>query len=121
VGGSFDIRPAVALVAEVIPAWVNGRPFGIQKKIPRPAFTFGFTNSPGTTVSQRAGTRLLSSVVRRKFRPVSAQTAKRGLARISPLLRNFVSVPGLPLPRSLLARICASYLGHPGGRNGGVC
>jgi hypothetical protein len=31
--------------------------FGIQKKILRHAFTFGFTNSPGTTVSQRAGTR----------------------------------------------------------------
>jgi hypothetical protein len=28
--------------------------------------------------------------------PVSTQTAKRGQARISPLLRNFVPVPGLP-------------------------
>lgn len=66
VGGALDIRPTVALVAEVIPTVVNGsllgihRPpfsFGIQKKIFRHAFTFGFTTSPGTTVSQRAGTR----------------------------------------------------------------
>jgi len=66
VGGALDIRPTVALVAEVIPTVVNGRPldihrpaysFGIQKKIWRHAFTLGFTNSPGTTVSQRAGTR----------------------------------------------------------------
>jgi uncharacterized beta barrel domain-containing protein DUF5777 len=66
VGGAFDIRPTVALIAEVIPTLVNGtelgihRPaysFGIQKKIWRHAFTFGFSNSPGTTVSQRAGTR----------------------------------------------------------------
>jgi mono/diheme cytochrome c family protein len=65
VGGALDIRPTVALVAEVIPTVYNGRPlgihrpaysFGIQKKIWRHAFTFGFTNSPGTTVSQRAGT-----------------------------------------------------------------
>lgn len=65
VGGAVDIRPTVALVAEVIPTVYNGRPlgihrpaysFGIQKKIWRHAFTFGFTNSPGTTVSQRAGT-----------------------------------------------------------------
>lgn len=65
-GGAFDIRPTVALVAEVIPTVVNGRPlgihrpaysFGIQKKIWRHSFTFGFTTSPGTTVSQRAGTR----------------------------------------------------------------
>ena len=65
-GGVVDIRPTVALVAEAIPTFVNGRPlgihrpamaFGIQKKIWRHAFTFGFTNSPGTTVSQRAGTR----------------------------------------------------------------
>jgi len=74
VGGSVDIRPTVALLAEVIPTLVNGnchetgcvdlgihRPayaFGIQKKIWRHAFTFGFTNSPGTTVSQRAGSRV---------------------------------------------------------------
>jgi len=65
-GGAFDIRPTVALVAEVIPTLMNGRPlgihrpaysFGIQKKIWRHAFTLGFTQSPGTTVSQRAGTR----------------------------------------------------------------
>jgi len=31
--------------------------FGIQKKIYRHAFTLGLMNSPGTTVSQRAGTR----------------------------------------------------------------
>jgi Membrane bound beta barrel domain (DUF5777) len=66
VGVALDIRPSVALVAEVIPTLVNGRAmgihrpaysFGIQKKIFRHAFTFGFSNSPGTTVSQRAGTR----------------------------------------------------------------
>ena len=65
-GGSVDIRPTVALVAEVIPTFVNGRDlgihrpaysFGIQKKIFRHAFTFGFSNSPGTTVSQRSATR----------------------------------------------------------------
>src|SRR5579883_1011517 len=64
-GLAIDIRPTVALLAEVIPTLVNGeelgihRPaysFGIQKKIYRHAFTLGFTNSPGTTVSQRAGT-----------------------------------------------------------------
>ncbi len=66
VAAAVDIRPTVALVAEGIPTLVNGtelgihRPayaFGIQKKIWRHAFTFGFTNAPGTTVSQRAGTR----------------------------------------------------------------
>lgn len=66
VGGALDVRPTVALVAEVIPTLVNGRPlgihrpayaFGIQKKIWRHAFTFGFSNSPGTTVSQRGATR----------------------------------------------------------------
>lgn len=66
VGGALDIRPSVALVGEIIPTLTNGqslgihRPaysFGIQKKIWRHAFTFGFSNSPGTTVSQRAGTR----------------------------------------------------------------
>ena len=64
-GGAIDIRPTVALVAEVIPTLVNGpelgihRPpysFGIQKKIFRHAFTFGFTTGPGTAVAQRAGT-----------------------------------------------------------------
>jgi mono/diheme cytochrome c family protein len=66
VGGALDIRPTVALIAEVIPTLANGaaldihRPpfgFGIQKKIWRHAFTFGFTTGPGTTVSQRAGSR----------------------------------------------------------------
>jgi mono/diheme cytochrome c family protein len=65
-GLAVDVRPTVALLAEVIPTVVNGsdlgihRPaysFGIQKKIYRHAFTFGFSTSPGTTVSQRAGTR----------------------------------------------------------------
>lgn len=65
-GAALDIRPTVALVAEVIPTLVNGRPldihrpaysFGIQKKIWRHSFTFGFNTSPGTTVAQRAGTR----------------------------------------------------------------
>jgi len=65
VGLAIDIRPTVALLAEVIPTVENGtelgihRPpfaFAIQKKIYRHAFTFGFTTSPGTTVSQRAGT-----------------------------------------------------------------
>lgn len=66
VAAAVDVRPTVALVAEAIPTLANGtdlgihRPayaFGIQKKIWRHAFTFGFTNSPGTSVSQRAGTR----------------------------------------------------------------
>jgi len=65
VAGAFDIRPTVALIAEVNPTIVGGRDlgihrpayaFGIQKKIWRHAFTFGFTNSPGTTVAQRSGT-----------------------------------------------------------------
>ena len=65
VGLAIDIRPTVALVAEVTPTLVGGaelgihRPamgYGIQKKIFRHAFTFGVTNSPGVTVSQRAGT-----------------------------------------------------------------
>ncbi len=65
IGGAIDIRPTTALIAEVIPTLYNGRPlgihrpaysFGIQKKIWRHAFTFGFSNSPGTTVSQRSGT-----------------------------------------------------------------
>lgn len=66
VGGAFDIRPSVAIVAEVIPTLANGpemgihRPaysIGIQKRLWRHAFTFGVTNGPGTTVAQRAGTR----------------------------------------------------------------
>ncbi len=65
-GGALDVRPTIALVAEVTPTLVNGRPlgihrpaysFGIQKKLFRHAFTFGFTNAPGTTVSQRTATR----------------------------------------------------------------
>lgn len=65
-GGALDIRPTVALVAEIIPTLFNSgelgihRPaysFGIQKKLWRHAFTLALTNSPGTTVSQRAGTR----------------------------------------------------------------
>jgi cytochrome c553 len=66
VGAAYDIRPTVALIAEVIPTVMNAselgihRPayaFGIQKKIFRHAFTLGLTTSPGVTVSQRAGTR----------------------------------------------------------------
>ncbi len=62
---SVDIRPTVALVAEVTPTLVNGRElgihrpefgFGIQKKIWRHAFTLGFGNNPATIVSQRAAT-----------------------------------------------------------------
>ena len=65
VGAALDVRPTVALVAEVIPTLVNGAPlgihrpassFGVQKKIWRHSFTFGFTSSPATTVSQRAAT-----------------------------------------------------------------
>jgi cytochrome c553 len=66
IGAAVDIRPTVALVGEVIPTLFNAselgihRPaysFGMQKKIYRHAFTLGFTNSPGVTISQRAGTR----------------------------------------------------------------
>ncbi len=66
VGLALDIRPTVALIAEVNPTLANAedlgihRPpysFAIQKKIWRHAFTFGFTTAPGTTVAQRAGTR----------------------------------------------------------------
>jgi hypothetical protein len=65
-GAAVDIRPTVALVAEIIPTIANGeelgihRPpfsFGIQKKIYHHAFTFGFTTAPGTTTSQRIATR----------------------------------------------------------------
>jgi mono/diheme cytochrome c family protein len=64
-GGAVDVRPTVALIAEFTPTFVNGthlgihRPayaFGIQKKLLRHAFTFGFTNAPGVTASQRAST-----------------------------------------------------------------
>ncbi len=66
IGAAYDIRPTVALIAEVIPTVLNAselgihRPaysFGIQKKLFRHAFTLGLTTSPGVTVSQRAGTR----------------------------------------------------------------
>ncbi len=62
---AVDVRPTVALVAEADPTLANGTElgihrsafaFGIKKKIWRHAFTFGFTNSPGTTTSQRSGT-----------------------------------------------------------------
>ena len=65
IGVAIDIRPTVALLAEVIPTVVGGPELGIhrppfslaiQKKLYRHAFTFGVTTSPGTTVSQRAGT-----------------------------------------------------------------
>ncbi len=65
IGLAVDIRPTVALIAETIPTVMNGTQLGIhrppfslaiQKKLYRHAFTFGFTTSPGTTVSQRAGT-----------------------------------------------------------------
>ncbi len=65
-GGIWDFRPTVGLLAEVMPTLANAselgihRPafgFGIQKRILRHAFTLGFSNSPGTIVSQRAGTR----------------------------------------------------------------
>jgi mono/diheme cytochrome c family protein len=65
VGLAIDIRPTVALVAEMTPTLVGGaelgihRPamgYGIQKKIFRHAFTFGVSNGPGVTISQRAGT-----------------------------------------------------------------
>lgn len=54
-GHTFDDRPTVSLVAEVIPTPVNGEPLGIhrpayasgvQKKIWRDAFSFGFMNGP---------------------------------------------------------------------------
>jgi mono/diheme cytochrome c family protein len=66
VGLAVDVRPTVALVAEVIPTAVNGdklgihRPvfsFGVKKKIWRHAFTIGFTQGPGVTISQRSGSR----------------------------------------------------------------
>jgi Membrane bound beta barrel domain (DUF5777) len=65
VAAAVDIRPTVALVAEANPTLANGPElgihrsafaFGIKKKIWRHAFTFGFTNSPGTTTAQRSGT-----------------------------------------------------------------
>jgi hypothetical protein len=74
IGGSLDIRPTVALVAEVIPTLAGGRElgihrppyaFGIQKKLFRHAFTFGFTTGPGTTAAQRAGTR--ATLINREY------------------------------------------------------
>jgi len=65
-GLAVDIRPTVALIAEATPTLVGARAlaihrpeysFGIQKKIWRHAFTFAFSNGPGSIVSQRAGTR----------------------------------------------------------------
>jgi hypothetical protein len=62
VGLAVDVRPTVALLFEVDPTAVGGPEvgihhapysFGIQKKIWRHAFTFGFTNSPGVTDAQR--------------------------------------------------------------------
>ena len=55
IGETFDDRPTVSLLAEVIPTTVNGEPLGIhrpayasgvQKKIWRDAFSFGFMNGP---------------------------------------------------------------------------
>jgi len=64
-GLAWNFRPTVAFVTEVIPTLVNAddlgihRPaysFGVQKQVRGHAFTFGFTQGPGTTISQRAGT-----------------------------------------------------------------
>ncbi len=63
-GISVDIRPTVALLAEVIQR-TSGRlgvhrpafMLGIQKKVFRHSFTLGLTNSPGTTFSTRSATR----------------------------------------------------------------
>jgi len=65
VAAAVDVRPTVAIVAEAIPTLANATDlgihrspfsFGVKKKIWRHAFTLGFTNSPGTLVSNRAGT-----------------------------------------------------------------
>lgn len=65
-GLAVNIRPSVAVVAEVIPTVYHGpdlgvhRPayaIGVQKQIAGHAFTFGVSNSPGTVVAQRSGTR----------------------------------------------------------------
>jgi hypothetical protein len=64
-GAAVDVRPTVAIIAETIPTLANAselaihRPefsFGIQKRLWRHAFTLGFSNSPGTIVSERSGT-----------------------------------------------------------------
>ncbi len=66
VGLAVDIRPTVALIVDANPTLANARElgihrvpfsFGIQKKIFRHAFTFGFSTAPGVTVAQRAGSR----------------------------------------------------------------
>ena len=63
-GISVDIRPTVAIVGEAIyrvsERLGEHRPsfmLGIQKKLYRHSFTLGFSNSPGTTLSTRSGTR----------------------------------------------------------------
>ena len=63
-GASIDIRPTVAFVAEASPRVLGllgtqraSFMLGVQKKIFRHSFTFGFTNSPGTSISQRSATR----------------------------------------------------------------
>jgi hypothetical protein len=65
-GLAVNIRPTLAVVAEVIPTLVHGsdldihRPaygIGIQKRVSGHAFTLGVSNGPGTVVAQRAGTR----------------------------------------------------------------
>ena len=65
VGLAVDVRPTVAIILEADPTLANAKDlgihrapfsFGIQKKIWRHAFTFGFTTAPGTTVAQRIGT-----------------------------------------------------------------
>jgi hypothetical protein len=63
-GASIDIRPTVAFVAEASPRLIGllgvqraSFMLGVQKKICRHSFTFGFTNSPGTSISQRSATR----------------------------------------------------------------
>lgn len=65
VGLAVDVRPTVAIILEADPTLANAQDlgihrapfsFGIQKKIWRHAFTFGFTTAPGTTVAQRIGT-----------------------------------------------------------------
>jgi mono/diheme cytochrome c family protein len=65
-GLAVNVRPTLAVVAEVIPTLVHGRElgihrpaygFGIQKQVRGHAFTLGVSNGPGTVVAQRAGTR----------------------------------------------------------------
>ncbi len=65
-GLAVNIRPSVALVAEVIPTLVARTRAGYPsaclclrnpKAVKGHAFTLGFSNGPGTVVAQRAGTR----------------------------------------------------------------